>query len=123
LYDRDHLYFAVSAKDSEADHLIVTELRKDFTAENGDALIIALDTFHDERNAYQFAINPAGASCLVAAYGNRQSDSDITGVPKGCGGSSARLVHTRTSTTLSTATAGWKRETVSTICHSIRIQT
>src|SRR4030095_15984099 len=51
LYDRDNLYFAISAKDSEADHVIVTELRKDFTAENGDAVIIALDTFHDERNA------------------------------------------------------------------------
>src|SRR6185369_10155216 len=61
LYDQDNLYLAVDAKDSQIDRAIITELRKDFNRDNGDQLVIALDTFHDERNAYQFAINPAGA--------------------------------------------------------------
>jgi hypothetical protein len=61
LYDRDNLYFGVSAEDSQIGRVIVTELRKDFNQDNGDSIVIALDTFHDERNAYQFAVNPAGA--------------------------------------------------------------
>jgi len=61
LYDKDNLYFGIVAKDSEPGKIIVSELKKDFTIENGDSLQIVLDTFHDQRNAYQFVINPAGA--------------------------------------------------------------
>jgi uncharacterized protein DUF5916/cellulose/xylan binding protein with CBM9 domain len=61
LYDTDNLYFGVVAKDPEAAHIIISELKKDFTVDNGDSFQIVLDTFHDERNAYQFIINPAGA--------------------------------------------------------------
>jgi hypothetical protein len=61
LYDTDNLYFGVVAKDPEAAHIIISELKKDFTVDNGDSFQIILDTFHDERNAYQFIINPAGA--------------------------------------------------------------
>jgi hypothetical protein len=61
LYDKDNLYFGVIAKDSEPDRIIVSELKKDFTIDNGDSLQIVLDTFRDQRNAYQFVINPAGA--------------------------------------------------------------
>ena len=61
LYDQDNLYFAVIAKDSEAGRIIVSELKKDFNIDNGDSFQIVLDTFHDQRNAYQFTINPAGA--------------------------------------------------------------
>ena len=61
LYDQDNLYFAVDVKDTESTRIIINELRKDFNADNGDSIQIALDTFHDERNAYLFSINPAGA--------------------------------------------------------------
>src|SRR5262245_49019950 len=61
LFDQDNLYFAVIAKDSEASRIIVSELKKDFNVDNGDSFQIVLDTFHDQRNAYQFTINPAGA--------------------------------------------------------------
>jgi len=61
LYDTENLYFAVLAKDSEPERIIVSELKKDFTVDNGDSFQIVLDTFNDQRNAYQFAINPAGA--------------------------------------------------------------
>ena len=61
LYDQDNLYLAFYARDSEVDRVIINELRKDFTFDAGDSVIIALDTFHDERNAYQFATNAAGA--------------------------------------------------------------
>jgi Carbohydrate family 9 binding domain-like len=61
LYDQENLYFGVTAKDSEVRRAIIAELKKDFSVDNGDSFQIVLDTFHDERNAYQFIINPAGA--------------------------------------------------------------
>jgi hypothetical protein len=61
LYDKDNLYFGIVAKDSDAKRVIVSELKKDFNLDNSDSLQIVLDTFHDQRNAYQFVINPAGA--------------------------------------------------------------
>ncbi len=61
LYDSENLYFGVIAHDSEAGRVIISELKKDFTVETGDSFQIVLDTFHDQRNAYQFITNPAGA--------------------------------------------------------------
>jgi len=61
LYDSDNIYFGVVAMDSQAGRVIISELKKDFTVETGDSIQIVLDTFHDERNAYEFIVNPAGA--------------------------------------------------------------
>jgi hypothetical protein len=61
LYDNDALYFGVFAKDDEPSRIIVNDLKKDFNTAGSDAFLIILDTFHDQRNGYQFAINPAGA--------------------------------------------------------------
>ena len=61
LYDDDSLYFGVFAKDDEPSRLIVNDLKKDYNTDGSDGFRIILDTFHDERNGYQFATNPAGA--------------------------------------------------------------
>ncbi|MBI4444985.1 MAG: carbohydrate binding family 9 domain-containing protein [Acidobacteria bacterium] len=61
LYDRDHLYFGVTAFESEIDDIIISDLKKDFNPDQGDSFEIILDTFHDKRNAYRFATNPGGA--------------------------------------------------------------
>jgi uncharacterized protein DUF5916/cellulose/xylan binding protein with CBM9 domain len=61
LYDDDALYFGVFAKDDEPGRIIVNDLKKDFNTDSSDGFRIILDTFHDERNGYQFATNPAGA--------------------------------------------------------------
>ena len=61
LYDDDSLYFGVFAKDEEPSRIIVNDLKKDYNTEGSDGFRIILDTFHDERNGYQFATNPAGA--------------------------------------------------------------
>ena len=49
------------ANDHEPGAIIVNELRKDFNTGNADGFQVVIDTFHDERNGYQFAVNPAGA--------------------------------------------------------------
>jgi hypothetical protein len=61
LYDADNLYIGVFAHDREPHRLIVNDLKKDFNTGAGDTFEIVLDTFHDERNGYMFATNPAGA--------------------------------------------------------------
>jgi hypothetical protein len=61
IYDDAALYIGVFAKDDEPDGIIISELRKDFNTGTGDSFQVVIDTFKDERNGYQFAINPAGA--------------------------------------------------------------
>ena len=61
LYDDRALYIGVFAKDPEPGQIIVNELRKDFNTGNADGFQVVIDTFHDQRNGYQFAINPSGA--------------------------------------------------------------
>jgi hypothetical protein len=61
LYDDESLYFGVFARDDEPGRIIVNDLKKDFNTAGSDGFRIVLDTFHDQRNGYQFAINPAGA--------------------------------------------------------------
>ena len=61
LYDDDALYFGVFAKDDEPGRLVVNDLKKDFDTDSSDGFRIILDTFHDARNGYTFATNPAGA--------------------------------------------------------------
>ena len=61
LYDDRALYIGVFAKDPEPGKIIVNELRKDFNTGTADGFQVVIDTFHDERNGYQFAINPGGA--------------------------------------------------------------
>jgi uncharacterized protein DUF5916/cellulose/xylan binding protein with CBM9 domain len=61
VYDNEAIYFGVFAKDDQPGRIIVNDIKKDFDTEGSDGFRIILDTFHDERNGYQFATNPAGA--------------------------------------------------------------
>src|SRR5688500_15589316 len=61
LYDDRALYIGVFAKDPEPHAIIVNELRKDFNTGSADGFQVVIDTFKEERNGYQFAINPSGA--------------------------------------------------------------
>ena len=61
LYDDRALYIGVFAKDPEPAAIIINELRKDFNTGTADGFQVVIDTFHDARNGYQFAINPGGA--------------------------------------------------------------
>ena len=61
LYDDRALYIGVFARDPEPGEIIVNELRKDFNTGSADGFQVVIDTFKDERNGYQFAINPSGA--------------------------------------------------------------
>jgi hypothetical protein len=61
LYDSQNLYVGVICYDSEPDEIIGTQMARDSTLSADDSVEILLDTFHDRRNAFYFATNPAGA--------------------------------------------------------------
>jgi Domain of unknown function (DUF5916)/Carbohydrate family 9 binding domain-like len=60
-YDENNLYVAAHMYDSDPSGIVVSEIRKDFRADNQDTFEVILDTFGDRRNGYHFATNPAGA--------------------------------------------------------------
>jgi hypothetical protein len=60
LLDRQNLYIGVINFDSEPDHLVVTESRRDADLDDTDSIQILLDTFDDGQNAFVFGTNPFG---------------------------------------------------------------
>ncbi|MGH9751514.1 MAG: DUF5916 domain-containing protein [Blastocatellia bacterium] len=61
LADKDNLYIGVACYDSEPEKVVGTQMARDADLEIDDSVAILLDTFHDRRNAFYFATNPAGA--------------------------------------------------------------
>lgn len=61
LYDNEFLYIGGTFAEDELDKLVVNELRRDFSARDGDLFVVILDTFLDKLNAYNFQTNPACA--------------------------------------------------------------
>jgi hypothetical protein len=61
LKDKDTLFIGVMCYDSEPNKVVGTQMARDADLEIDDSVAILLDTFHDRRNAFYFATNPAGA--------------------------------------------------------------
>jgi hypothetical protein len=61
LYDDTRLYIGVWAFDREPSRISASELKRDSNLGKGDQIKIAIDTFHDHRNAFAFFTNPLGA--------------------------------------------------------------
>ncbi len=81
LYDRDTLYAGGTFYDSDPRGGITNELKRDFSARDGDLITLVLDTFHDQRNSFNFMINPAGAQRDSQSYDDgRQNNPDWDGV-------------------------------------------
>jgi hypothetical protein len=60
LVDNEAIYFGIVCHDSDPHGVIARELRRDNPFVDDDHVEILLDTFHDHRNAFHFAINPLG---------------------------------------------------------------
>jgi hypothetical protein len=61
LADADVLYVGVTAYDAEPHRVIGTQMARDGALSSDDRVEIVLDTFRDQRSAFYFATNPAGA--------------------------------------------------------------
>src|SRR5215211_1750697 len=60
LYDDKNLYVGIHASDSEPARINSRELVRDASFSNDDKVEILIDTYHDRRNAFRFAVNPLG---------------------------------------------------------------
>jgi hypothetical protein len=78
LYDANNLYIGVTAHDSEPAKVIGTQMARDGSLAADDRIEILLDTFRDQRSAFYFATNPAGALVdgLTFANGGLNTDWD-----------------------------------------------
>ena len=75
LADADRLYIGVVAYDTEPARVIGTQMARDAALGADDRLEIILDTFRDQRSAFYFATNPAGA-LVDGLVANGQLNSD-----------------------------------------------
>jgi Domain of unknown function (DUF5916)/Carbohydrate family 9 binding domain-like len=77
LFDRTNLYVGIQARDSQPDRVIGTVMARDASLNADDRVEILLDTFRDQRSAFYFATNPAGALVDgLVANGELNSDWD-----------------------------------------------
>src|SRR5215510_12670031 len=60
LYNSKNLYIGIRAFDDEPSRVNARELVRDATFVNDDKVEVLLDTYHDRRNAFRFAVNPLG---------------------------------------------------------------
>ena len=60
-YDNQNLYIGMDLRDSEISELKAFQKKRDVALDTDDQFQWILDTYLDGRNAYYFAVNPAGA--------------------------------------------------------------
>ena len=76
LRDDDNLYIGVHAYDAEPDRVVGTQMVRDGSLQADDRIEIVLDTFRDQRSAFYFATNPAGALVDGLAFANGQLNTE-----------------------------------------------
>jgi hypothetical protein len=76
LRDEDNLYIGVYAYDAEPDRVVGTQMMRDASLQSDDRIEIVLDTFRDQRSAFYFATNPAGALVDGLAFANGQLNTE-----------------------------------------------
>ncbi len=76
-YDDDNLYLGVVCLDSQPDHIVVTQNKRDASLTDTDSIEILFDTFHDKQNAVIFGTSPTGI----------EYDAQVSKAGQGRGGS------------------------------------
>jgi hypothetical protein len=76
LRDADNLYIGVTCYDAEPGRVIGTQMGRDAALNSDDRVEIVLDTFRDQRSAFYFATNPAGALVDGLVFANGQSNNE-----------------------------------------------
>jgi hypothetical protein len=72
-YDDHNLYVFIRAFDPHPDSILKTLARRDVRAPT-DQLKIIIDSYHDRRSGYEFAVNPGGVKRDYAIYNDSQED-------------------------------------------------
>ncbi len=74
LYGNDALYVAFRAWDSAPDSIVGQLTRRDADSYS-DAVHVLIDSYHDRRTAFHFAVNPAGVKLDLYRYDDTEEDS------------------------------------------------
>jgi hypothetical protein len=72
-HDARHLYAFVRAYDPRPDSVLALLSRRDVRTQS-DQLKLMVDSYHDRRTAYEFAVNPAGVKRDYYAYDDARED-------------------------------------------------
>ena len=78
-YDERNLYVFVRAYDSDPDSILRVLARRDVSSPS-DEIEVVVDSYHDRRTGYQFAVNPDGVKRDAAIYNDGDFDSSWDGV-------------------------------------------
>src|SRR5712692_4716141 len=84
LFDKANLYIGVICFDSEPGKIVVSQSRRDADLSETDAIIIVLDTFNDNQNAFVFGTNPLG----IEYDGQVSGEGQTSGVAASTSGTS-----------------------------------
>jgi hypothetical protein len=76
LYDKDNLYIGVLCFDSEPNRVLASQMVRDASLNADDRLSILLDTFRDQRSAFYFSTNPAGALVDGLVFANGETNNE-----------------------------------------------
>jgi len=78
-YDAHNFYVFIRAFDSHPDSILKLLARRDIRTAS-DQLKIIIDSYHDRRTGYEFAVNPAGVKRDYAVYDDGNEDDAWDGV-------------------------------------------
>src|SRR5262245_18869825 len=87
LFDKTNVYIGVICFDSEPAKVIVNQSRRDADLTETDAIILVLDTFNDNQNAFVFGTNPLGIEYDGQVSGEGQTSGTSNNQQSGTGGS------------------------------------
>ena len=76
LRDRDNLYIGVMCYDSEPNRVLGSQMARDASLNPDDRVILFLDTFRDQSNAFYFSTNPNGAFVDGLIFANGETNED-----------------------------------------------
>jgi hypothetical protein len=77
MFDATQVYIAFRCLDSQADRMVVNEMRRDsFNVFNNDHVTVVLDTFYDRRSGVFFQTNPLSAMRDQEVASERENNND-----------------------------------------------
>jgi hypothetical protein len=83
-YDRDNLYVAFVCRDRDPGRIRARLSKRDAIAQD-DQVLVMLDTFHDRRRSYLFAVNPLGVQADALSSEGRDDDFSFDAVWRASG--------------------------------------
>ena len=78
-YDDRNLYVFVRAYDPHPDSIMTALTRRDVRGPS-DQLKVMIDSYHDRRSGFEFAVNPVGVKRDYAMYNDKDEDESWDGV-------------------------------------------